>query len=152
MALVQACSHSSDLDVERGSDTAVIEIRVVAKEENEALTIWQRREDGGETAFGELERRIIDMVARIGNRNLLAELLASRRIHYAGPNPALETSFATVAAPMLDGSAESLLNGVARGIEIARDRLSDPEEAVEPLPVEVGEVVDRRCHISCDRL
>jgi hypothetical protein len=118
--------HGPRLHAEGNRDRLVIEVGVVAKEENEALSFGQRRHERFERfVFAVPVRRRYLLVAEgqhARRRSSLGCLPAPSLVHDDPEEPALDGTSAAEATPVPQRPYESLVNGFLAELLVAQDR------------------------------
>jgi hypothetical protein len=147
MRLVQRRAHRSGPDVHRLGDLLVVELGVVAEEEDKALALGERCDEGAKLVVLRLaihDRCPGGQLVEGGRRGRLFTTSAARPVYDDAPDPRLEVAFATKAEAATDGSREGILNDVMSKLRVADDCLGDAAKPVVSALVQQGKRGDRR--------
>jgi hypothetical protein len=143
MGLVEGRAHRPGLNVDRLGDLPVIELRVVAEEEHETLTLGECRDQRPQLVVSRLAVRDGDLVEHNSWRRLFTAG-APRGVHDDPPDPGLEVTLAPEAGAAADRARERILDDVVGELRIADDRFGNAEKPVVAALVQQGERADRR--------
>lgn len=126
------------LDIEDLRDAPVVEVRVVAQEQDEPLPLRERSHDRRELhalVSGPGAVRGKSGLVQLSLAGMTTSLLA-RGIHDGAPHPRLERRLASEVATRADDRGERVLHGLASSFPLAHDRCRDGDEIGETRAVE----------------
>lgn len=139
MGGMQARGDGAGPNAENLGDAQIVEIGVVAKEENKPLTLGQGRDQSGEfRPFLVVGRRPVHRRRRRPGMYVpgVASLLLARRVDDGAPDPSFERRFTAEVAAASDDGRKGVLHGLTRALPLAHDRRRDRDEVGEMLAIE----------------
>jgi len=137
---MERCRHGPRLHAEGNRDRLVVEVGVVAKEENETLSFGQRRDERFERAVFPVSVRgrglLVDDGELARRRPPLGCVPAPSFVHDDLEEPALDGASAAEATPVPERPDESVVNGFLAELLVAQDRDGYAQERAIALAVD----------------